>query len=74
MKPPQRGIFTDDQLAEQIDWDWIDAELADCFSDEGRPGLAARFMVGLLLLKQIQGLSDEEVCARCVETPLLPVV
>ncbi|TAM97770.1 MAG: IS5 family transposase [Rhizobiaceae bacterium] len=52
------------RLAGTIDWDWIDAELAGCFSDEGRPGLSTRFMVGLLLLKHIYGLSDEEVCAR----------
>lgn len=52
------------RLAGTIDWDWIDGELAGCFSDEGRPGLSTRFMVGLLLLKHIYGLSDEEVCAR----------
>lgn len=47
------------RLVETIDWPWIDGELAGCFSEEGRPGLATRFMVGLLLLKQIDGLSDE---------------
>jgi len=52
-----------------IDWAWIDAELASCFSEEGRPGLTTRFMVGPLLLKHIHGLSDEEVCARWVYEP-----
>ena len=52
------------RLAGIIDWDWIDGELAGCFSGEGRPGLSTRFMIGLLLLKHIYGLSDEEVCAR----------
>jgi transposase, IS5 family len=57
------------RLADEIDWDWIDGELADRFSDAGRPGTASRFMVGLLLLKHIYGLSDEAVCARWVENP-----
>ena len=57
------------RLAGTIDWAWIDQELAACFSEEGRPGLTTRFMVGLLLLKQIYGLSDEEVCARWVYDP-----
>jgi transposase, IS5 family len=41
------------RLADEIDWDWIDRELADRFSDTGRPGLETRFMVGLLLLKHV---------------------
>jgi IS5 family transposase len=57
------------RLAGTIDWAWIDAELSGCFSEEGRPGLTTRFMVGLLLLKHIHGLSDEEVCARWVYDP-----
>jgi transposase, IS5 family len=57
------------RLAQTIDWPWIDRELADCFSEEGRPGLPTRFMVGLLLLKQIYGLSDEQVCERWVHDP-----
>lgn len=59
------------RLAGTIDWAWIDAELAGCFSDEGRPGLTSRFMVGFLFLKHIHGLSNEEVCARWVYAPLL---
>jgi IS5 family transposase len=35
------------RLAGEIDWVWIDAELAGCFSAVGRPGLTTRFMVGL---------------------------
>ena len=52
------------RLAAAIDWEWIDAELADRFSDKGRPGTETRFMVGLLLLKHIYALSDEGVCER----------
>lgn len=57
------------RLADRIDWDWIDGELAGRFSDEGRPGTEVRFMIGLFLLKHIHALSDEEVCARWVENP-----
>lgn len=57
------------RLAEAIDWDWIDGALAGLFSDAGRPGTETRFMVGLLLLKHIYGLSDEKVCERWVSDP-----
>ena len=57
------------RLAQTIDWDWIDGELAGCFSEQGRPGLPSRFMVGLLLLKQTYALSDEQVCDRWVHDP-----
>ena len=57
------------RLAEAIDWDWIDGELAGRFSDGGRPATESRFMVGLLLLKHIYGLSDEGVCERWVYDP-----
>ena len=29
------------RLSQEIDWDWLDGELADCFSDKGRPGVAS---------------------------------
>jgi hypothetical protein len=51
------------RLADKIDWDWLDGELANLFSDKGRPETETRFMIGLLVLKHIYGLSDEEVCA-----------
>ena len=47
------------RLAGKIDWEWIDGELADRFSDKGRPATETRFMVGLLILKHMFGLSDE---------------
>jgi IS5 family transposase len=57
------------RLADEIDWAWIDAELAGLFSQDGRPATQTRFMVGLLLLKHIYQQSDEGVCARWVESP-----
>src|SRR6201993_58308 len=57
------------QLAARIDWDWIDREVAPLYSDSGRPGIETRFVIGLLLLKHIYGLSDEGVCERWVYDP-----
>jgi transposase, IS5 family len=57
------------QLAEGIEWDWIDREIAPLYSDHGRPGIETRFVIGLLLLKHIYGLSDEGVCERWVYDP-----
>ncbi|MGY2985949.1 hypothetical protein ACVI1L_004503 [Bradyrhizobium sp. USDA 4516] len=56
------------QLASRVDWDWIDGEIAPLYSENGRPGIATRFMIGLLLLKHIYGLSDEGACERWVTT------
>jgi len=57
------------QLAVKIDWGWIDGEIAPLYSDKGRPGVETRFVIGLLLLKHIYGLSDEGVCERWVHDP-----
>src|ERR1700740_325174 len=57
------------QLAGKIDWDWIDREIAPLDRDKGRPGIESRFVIGLLLLKHIYGLSDEGVCERWVYDP-----
>ena len=57
------------QLASKIDWDFIDGEIAPLYSDKGRPGIETRFVIGLLLLKHIYGLSDEGVCDRWIYDP-----
>ncbi len=57
------------QLAGKIDWAWIDEEIAPLYSDKGRPGVESRFVIGLLLLKHMFGLSDEGVCERWVYDP-----
>src|SRR5690606_35445981 len=43
-------------LAQRIDWDWIDAQLSEAFSAKGRSATETRFMIGLLLLKQLYDL------------------
>jgi len=57
------------RLGREVAWGWIDEEIAPLFSDKGRPGLPSRFAVGLLLLKHIYTLSDEQVCDRWVYDP-----
>ena len=47
----------------ELDLEWLDGEIAPLYSDKGRPGVASRFLIGLLLLKHIFGL-HEEVCDR----------
>jgi IS5 family transposase len=61
------------QLAGKLDWAWIDGEIAPLYSDQGRPGIEIRFVIGLLLLKHIYGLSDEGVCERWVHDPYFRV-
>lgn len=56
-------------LAREIDWDWIDNELSDSYSEKGRPSVPVRTMVGLLLLKHLFDQSDESVLERWVENP-----
>jgi IS5 family transposase len=57
------------QLAGKIYWAWLDGEIAPLYSDKGRPGIPSRFVIGLLLLKHIYGLSDEGVCERWIFDP-----
>src|ERR1041384_5665889 len=57
------------ELAGRLDWQHLDEEIAPLYSDKGRPGIETRFVIGLLLLKHIFALSDEEVCERWVHDP-----
>lgn len=42
-------------LAGKVDRNWIDGEIAPLYSENGRPGVETRFMIGLLLLKHVYG-------------------
>ena len=57
------------QLAGKLDWGFVDRAIAPLYSEQGRPGIETRFVIGLLLLKHIYGLSDEDVCERWVYDP-----
>ena len=47
------------RLAHRIDWTAFEQSFSSLYSEEGRPALAIRRMVGLLILKQLYNLSDE---------------
>lgn len=58
------------KLARTVDWDALAADLSVHYcAGNGRPGEPIRLMAGLLLLKDMKGLSDEEVCATWRENP-----
>ena len=57
------------KLARLIDWSRFDVAYDRFYHETGRPGLSTRLMAGLHLLKHMEGLSDEAVCARWVENP-----
>ena len=49
------------RLAQRIEWQQFETAFGVHYSEEGRPALPIRRMVGLLLLKQLFNLSDERV-------------
>jgi IS5 family transposase len=58
------------RLAKLIDWRRFDEAFGALYTDGvGRPGLSTRLMIGLHLLKHMDGLSDEAVCARYLDSP-----
>jgi len=72
-------------LSDAIDWEEFEKAYAPLYSTEGRPAKPIRMMVGLLILKQVENLSDESVvvqykrnpyyqyfCGKEVYTPSLP--
>jgi IS5 family transposase len=58
------------RLAELMDWSGIAQDLSKYYcANNGRPGEPIRLMAGLQLLKDLKGISDEEVCASWRENP-----
>lgn len=57
-------------LSRIIKWDWLESCVSKHYCHtNGRPGGSIRMMMGLLILKDIEGQSDESVCERWVENP-----
>jgi IS5 family transposase len=53
-----------------VEWTGLDRDLRPFYcADNGRPGEPIRLMAGLQLLKDMKGLSDEEVCEVWRENP-----
>jgi transposase, IS5 family len=58
------------RLAGLIEWEQFETAFGALYTDTvGRPGLPTRLMVGLHLLKHMDGLSDEAICARYLDSP-----
>ncbi|MEM9830474.1 MAG: IS5 family transposase [Bacteroidota bacterium] len=57
------------QLAEEVDWVWIEDQLSGYYAETGCPSVPIRTMVGMLLLKHLFNESDESVLDRWVENP-----
>jgi len=57
------------KLAEKIPWERFEEGFSGLYSNTGRPAKPVRLMVGLLLLKQIENLSDEAVVERWAQNP-----
>lgn len=77
----QKSLFTTDlidclnpknrlyQLAQRLPWPEIEKEFENYYSKMGQPAKPIRLMVGLLILKQLENLSDEVVVERWCENP-----
>src|SRR5271170_6061646 len=58
------------RLGQQIDWAFLERRLVEVYrSHDGHPPLPIRLVAGLLILKRMHSLSDEELCARWMENP-----
>jgi IS5 family transposase len=77
----QNGIFEQDlehlldqrndlyKLANRLPWGRFEDAFEGYYADTGRPAKAIRQMVGLILVKQLKNVSDEEVCRLWTENP-----
>ena len=57
------------KLAQELDWNKMELEFQELYSDQGRPSIPIRKIAGLLLLKQMFKESDESVVERWIENP-----
>ena len=57
------------KLSKEIPWEHFEKEFKKYYKNFGRPSKPIRLMVSLLILKQLNNLSDEEVVRRWVENP-----
>jgi len=56
-------------LANEINWKIFEDSFAKYYSKDGRPAKPIRLMVGILLLKQLKNISDEEVVVQWKQNP-----
>jgi transposase, IS5 family len=56
-------------FAKLIEWEHLEKEFSDYFSEEGSPAKPARLVTGIFMLQHMLSLSDEEVVKVWVENP-----
>jgi len=56
-------------LADAIDWQIFENAFSKHYSENGRPAKPIRMMVGLLILKQLENLSDENIVLQWKRNP-----
>ena len=54
-----------------IPWDRLESKYQSYFSDKGRPAKDGRLIIGILLLKHMTGLSDDEIVKQVSENPYM---
>ena len=59
------------KLANKLPWDELEKTFEGYYKETGRPALPTRLMAGLLLLKQLENLSDERVCQAWARDPYM---
>lgn len=59
------------KLAKRLPWSELEAAFESYYSEIGRPALPTRLMAGLLLLKQLENLSDQRVCQAWQRDPYM---
>lgn len=59
------------KIAGLIPWDQLEHKYRSYFSEKGRPSLDGRLVMGMLLLKHMTGLSDEEIVQTVTENPYM---
>lgn len=71
--PPLKSLINLDhevvRLAARIDWLRLEKAILPSFRKRGEVTISMRFMLGLLLLKSIEDISDEQVCEQWVQNP-----
>jgi len=66
MLDPRQELY---RLAQALPWGQLEKEFEGFYSEEGRPAKPIRLMVGLLILKQLHDLSDEELVGHWKQNP-----
>lgn len=59
------------KLSNHLPWQELEKSFESYYSEVGRPALPTRLMAGLLILKQLENLSDERVCDAWARDPYM---